>query len=572
VLQRLIAALLGLLGLASVGLGVASATAWRADDPLIATAEPGGGTRTLVTDPGVLELAGDPVTVSVRADGSPVVLAVGRDTDVDAWIGSDPYERVTGMSDWHTLATTTGEPSGGAEPAADPAAEAAATPSPSASEAPAAPAAADPTGSDMWVLEAAGDGTATLEWPATDGRWSLIAVSLGDTAPVLDLSWPQEVTTPWLWPLVALGVLLLAVAAVLLVRILRRRRAGDDTVWHSVTTGTFATVPAPPGSAASAGTAPRPGAPGTADGGSVQPAGAIPVGTVTPEGAPLTRRQIRELEQAARQRGRRPATGAVPVVTGAVPTVTGTTPAVPPPHPGAGDGAHGSATTSPSAGSPAPAAAADARSGGPVGDTSAATPVRGVPVRAADAADPAEPGRGRPTATGAGAAPAQGAPAEPPPDGPGQEPGPVAGSTGDRLRGLAGRVLGRRGAGTSATADAAPPAEPAPGWTPAPGETSGTPLTGGAATGAGTPAALRVEPAGGTGGPAAPVQRVVPGAPSAPGVPRVPGTPDAPGAPDDEEAARAQRADAWRRMWGFPADSGTAGGTTQDTHPTEEGR
>ncbi|RMI02823.1 hypothetical protein EBM89_20055, partial [Cellulomonas triticagri] len=330
-LQRLIAALLGLLGVASVGLGVASATAWRADDPLIATADPGGDVRTLVTDPGVLELAGDPVTVTVRADGAPVVLAVGRDTDVDAWVGSDPYARVTGMSDWHTLATTAGEPPAGATPTASPseAAEEAAAPSPSASadaEAPAAAQAADPTGSDMWVVEASGDGSATIEWPAEDGRWSLIAVSLGDAAPQLDLSWPQTVTTPWLWPGVALGVLLLAVAAVLLVRILRSR-GGDEHQWHSVETGTIAVVAAPPGSLAARAAASRPGAPGTADGGAPDDTGtaSVPLGTVTP-GSPLTRRQIREAEQAAsaHRRGRRPETGAVPVVTGqtaAVPTV-----------------------------------------------------------------------------------------------------------------------------------------------------------------------------------------------------------------------------------------------------------
>ena len=62
-LKRLIIAAVGVVGLVVIGLGIASATVWRADDVLVATTS--GGSHTLVTDPGVLELGGDPVTVTV---------------------------------------------------------------------------------------------------------------------------------------------------------------------------------------------------------------------------------------------------------------------------------------------------------------------------------------------------------------------------------------------------------------------------------------------------------------------------------------------------------------------------
>lgn len=317
-LQRLIAALLGLLGLAAAALGIASATAWRADDPLVASAI--ADTPTLVTEPGVLEVAGEPVTVTVRADGSPVVLVVGRDTDVAAWIGTDPHQLVTGLSDWHDLALsdgTTPEPTASADATAS--AEAttdAAEPSPSASaDSAEAGTAADPTGSDMWVTEVTGDGSASLEWTAPpSGRWSLMAVSLGASDPTLELSWPQEVTTPWLWPGVAAGVLLIAVAVILAIRI-RRSASGAD--WHDVSTGMIAVV-TPPAS----GGDPATGSPTTTT-------GTIPM--IDPAtGLPLTRRQIREAEAAAiaARRGRRGATGAIPTVTGATPTVTGATPTV----------------------------------------------------------------------------------------------------------------------------------------------------------------------------------------------------------------------------------------------------
>jgi hypothetical protein len=555
VLQRLIAAVLAVLGVAAIALGVASATVWRADDPLVATAAPGGGTRTLVTDPGVLEVAGDPVTITVRAEGSPVVLAVGRDTDVTAWVGADPYERVTGLSDWHTLATTAGEPAPGATPTPTPTADAAATaePSPSASaaEAETAAQAADPTGSDMWVAQVTGDGSATLEWPAQDGRWSLLAVSLGD------LSWPQTVTTPWLWPGVALGVLLLAVAAVLLVRILRQRREGPDAGWHPVTTGQIAVVA--PADAAAADT-------------TAMPAGAIPVTTISATGAPLTRRQIREAEAAAaaaaaaaRRRGRRPATGAVPVVTGAVLAVTGTVPAVPaetgpaaeratggesPAGTGPERGAReprsaGAPTPTPTRGTGAPTSATGSSGGAP---TTAGPAVPGATAPGATAprtATPAAPGSDAPVPPGAPAAapvtpPTTPAPGTPTPSTPAPAAPPATGRPEqDRPRGgLASRLPWRRGrAETPETPprDAPPPATPAPAtaWSPTPG---------------------------------------VPATPSAPPRAAVPGTGAAPlaGESEADAAAQAGRADAWRRMWGFPEEGGTA--PDGDQKRTEEDR
>lgn len=537
-LQRLIAALLGVLGIAAIGLGVASATVWRADDPLVATAAPGGDNRTLVTDPGVLELAGDPVTVTVRAEGSPVVLAVGRDTDVTAWVGADPYARVTGLSDWHTLATTAGEPPAAATPEAS--AEPAPSPSASAAAEEAAVQAADPTGSDMWVLEAGGDGSATLDWPAQDGRWSLIAVSLGDTAPTLDLSWPQTVTTPWLWPGVALGVLLLAVAAILLVRILRSRD-DPDAGWHSVSTGAFATVAAPAGSRAAAGSAPGAAAqpaPG-------QPGDAIPVGTVGV--SPPTRRQIREAEAAAaaaaaeRRRGRRTPTGSIPAVTGATPVVTGAVPVATAP--------------TPTPGQPVPEPVPAAGPQRPVAPTPAA---------------------GTPTAPGEAAAPAD-TPAEP-------------------RRGLGGRLPWRKGraaqAGTAAPApisaepsvpsvpSAAVPSPPPPAapastsWSPTPGAPAARPAPAPAPAPGAAPA---VPLAAGPGAPAAPPRAPVPTTPTggstAPGsaTPGAPRPASRPGA-DDDAASRAQRADAWRRMWGFPADAAGPAGTDGDAAREDDAR
>lgn len=296
--KRLIEAGIGLLGLVVIALAVASATLWRADDVLVARATATAG--LVVTDPGVLELGGDPVTVRAQVPaGAHVVLAVGRDTDVSGWVGSDPYQRVSGLSGWRTLrlaapaasaapspagsTSASASPSGGAAasspPATTAAAGASAAPGASASAAPgtAVRPAADPSGSDMWVAQATGTGSAQLTWHAQDGRWSLLVAGIAADGsavnPTLEMSWPRVVSSPWLVPGLVLGGLLVLAGAGLLGRDWWRTRTGHDG-WTSVETGA---VP------------------------EVLPAGA---------GAVLTRRQLRELQS----RSGRPPTGAVQAV------------------------------------------------------------------------------------------------------------------------------------------------------------------------------------------------------------------------------------------------------------------
>ena len=47
------------------------------------------------------------MTVHVTVpDKGQVTLAIGRDTDVLGWVGTDAYGQVTGLDDWHELAIT----------------------------------------------------------------------------------------------------------------------------------------------------------------------------------------------------------------------------------------------------------------------------------------------------------------------------------------------------------------------------------------------------------------------------------------------------------------------------------
>jgi hypothetical protein len=256
VLQRIIAALLIVVGVVGVGLAVASATIWRPDDTVIATAQPAGQGTLVVTAPGVLDLVNSDVTIRATVPaGETVAIAIGRDVDVAGWIGTDPYTLVTGLASWHRLTgkPVVPSPSDTASPdAATPDASASpdatssdASASPGATASPSATAASGPSpvaegtiptieapdvagtgavadetplegpnpdGSAMWEASTSGTRTATLRWSDRPGRWQVIAAGVGGSAmaPALELSWPRIVTTPWLWPGVGAGTLLFA--------------------------------------------------------------------------------------------------------------------------------------------------------------------------------------------------------------------------------------------------------------------------------------------------------------------------------------------------------------------------
>lgn len=250
-LHKIVTASLVLVGLVLAGLSVASGTLWRPSDTAVMTTGAQSGSTLLTTAPGVLGLVDDSVTIT--ATSSPeatVVLAVGREVDVTGWIGEDPSLLVTGASDWETLAVTartgaatepaTPDPAAPTDDAAtDPAAptdEAAPTDDAATDAAPADDAATDaapaegetaptdavpeigpdPSGSDMWLTSSSGTGSASLTWDASSSDEVLLVAAVGEnaTTPVLTLSWPREVTTPWMLPGIVLGGLLVVAGCV----------------------------------------------------------------------------------------------------------------------------------------------------------------------------------------------------------------------------------------------------------------------------------------------------------------------------------------------------------------------
>ncbi|MBD8063557.1 hypothetical protein [Oceanitalea stevensii] len=224
----------------------------------------------IVSGPGVLDAVDPEVTVRATAgDDEQVVLAIGRTSEVEAWLDGADHMRVTGLSSWEELTTevVTGDPEAAPTDAPDeePTGETSGLP--------------NPAGSDLWVVETVSTGSAELSWSDSPGRWSLVAATDGTgPAPEIELEWGRQVSTPWLVPGIVVGVLALVAGVTMLVLdvLARRERERRDAARAEGPTPARSITDTDPGT-----------------------------------GERLTRRQIREYEQTlARERAE--AGGAVP--------------------------------------------------------------------------------------------------------------------------------------------------------------------------------------------------------------------------------------------------------------------
>lgn len=193
--QRFLAILLILAGLGGIGFGIATATVLRESDTVVATATPSGDGTMVVTEPGVLGLVDDQVTVRATVpEGQTVTLALGSDVDVLGWVGDDPYDSVTGLSSWEALSVAPGTGLATAEEETGEETDDAPAERPTTGP--------DPAGSDMWISEVSGETTVSMRWTEQPGRVVLLAAGVGENAeaPTLELTWPRPVNTPYLWP------------------------------------------------------------------------------------------------------------------------------------------------------------------------------------------------------------------------------------------------------------------------------------------------------------------------------------------------------------------------------------
>lgn len=251
--RRILSAITALVGLIVIALAVCSATVWRPSSTAEATLATTPHQHYVVTEPGVLGLVDSDVTI--KATGSKnedVTLYVAHSSDVQAWLENDPYVSVTGLSSWTQLSSTdvtkrcasasstaSASASGSASGTPSAAASAKASSKPSASATATTDAKgctvleasdADPADSaDLWLATKTGKGSASLEIDATDPDLVVLAATDGSSdAPQLSLSWPRNVSTPWLVPGLIVGGLLLLVGVFMLLMDLQARREDEQ--------------------------------------------------------------------------------------------------------------------------------------------------------------------------------------------------------------------------------------------------------------------------------------------------------------------------------------------------------
>ncbi|PPB50674.1 hypothetical protein C4K88_01980 [Arthrobacter pityocampae] len=187
-------------GLLLMLLGIGQRTVWAPAETVTAAVAQGvdAGPVTVI-EPGARGDAEGPVEVTVEAD-SPFTLAVGRTSDVEAWVGDAAHLSVTGFGEESLEA---GFSSGEAT-------------------------VPDPSGSDLWIAEESADGSLTYRWSEpTRGDWSLLLAADGEApAPTrVSVTTPNDQSTPFALPLVIGGALVVVLGIALL--LVSPRRSGN---------------------------------------------------------------------------------------------------------------------------------------------------------------------------------------------------------------------------------------------------------------------------------------------------------------------------------------------------------
>ncbi|MDO4899786.1 hypothetical protein [Actinomyces sp.] len=245
--RRILSVIIAVLGLIAIVLAVCSATVWRPNSTARASLAQNPDQRYVITEPGVLSLVDTDVEVSATAASADeqVLIAVGHAQDVYAWLASDPYTVVTGLTDWDTLASsavTTSCPQDENNTENSTATASASVPDAENTADATATAATDedgctvlensganPADSDLWLTTKTGTGSATLELDTSGSDLvALVATDGTSNAPQLTLSWPRHVSTPWLIPGLILGGLLLLVGVFLFLIDIQVRHADEQ--------------------------------------------------------------------------------------------------------------------------------------------------------------------------------------------------------------------------------------------------------------------------------------------------------------------------------------------------------
>ncbi|AGW41163.1 hypothetical protein O159_10560 [Leifsonia xyli subsp. cynodontis DSM 46306] len=193
--------------------GIAQRTLFVPPSQVTATATVSGDARYIVLNSAVLNAHPGQQTLSVSGAKDPAsqVVAYGRTPDVEAWLGDQTYvaigyDTATGRLTTKTVTAAGAErstpaptPTGAASGSA-----ASATPGP------------NPAGSDLWLEESDGPNAQTTRMNLPPGVSVIVAADGTKPAPnTILVTWPVDTSTPWAFPLIIGGLVLLVIGIAL---------------------------------------------------------------------------------------------------------------------------------------------------------------------------------------------------------------------------------------------------------------------------------------------------------------------------------------------------------------------
>ncbi|MGO1943609.1 MAG: hypothetical protein ACTH1Z_04310 [Ancrocorticia sp.] len=227
-MRRIASTALATLGIIAMIIGIGFMTFWAPDGNVRATAA-APDSAFIKTEPGVIDLVGEDVSISLEApDDSDVIVAFGVSDDIDAWAEGIDVASVSGLSDWDTLKVTE---AGDGTPA--PVASETPTPAPTDDESEEGSEfeEVDPellAGSDMWIQVEQEANKVDVSYKVADsGAISLLATTTSGQAPSLTLSWDRDASNSFAMPLLVIGALVALIGILLFILDIQegRRRA-----------------------------------------------------------------------------------------------------------------------------------------------------------------------------------------------------------------------------------------------------------------------------------------------------------------------------------------------------------
>ncbi|PWG62766.1 hypothetical protein [Bifidobacterium callitrichidarum] len=237
IMRGVVTPIFGLLAVASIVLGVLNATIWKPSTEITASASI-TGSQYIITDPGVLDLLDQNTTLTVesRSSSGQTCVALGPAKDVTGWVGSDAYQRITGLSSWTTLSTERAGSGSGSSDSSSSDSDSSGS-SDSSANATAEVAFKD---SDLWTSVKCGTGSATLNVKkATGSTVAIVDLGEGNADATVKLNWVRSEVPDFAMPFYLSGGLL-AIIAVLCASVFampphkRRNKRVIEGVAHEV--------------------------------------------------------------------------------------------------------------------------------------------------------------------------------------------------------------------------------------------------------------------------------------------------------------------------------------------------